>query len=164
MPQRGKCRLPAGSGLASRAETTPWDPGARDPPPAQQLLPTLAPLGKILESVRPCSCEQRLVHDLILLEAQTSDQADLPSVPLLKRCVCVGVPGSKGTDPLMLQPWASDLRCAAAPNLFPHSAGPAPCRKVAEAQARNRRGPPTAEPGRTPKGGVSLPYHLCLLY
>lgn len=105
MPQMGKCRLPAGSGLANRAETTPWDPGARDPPPAQQVLPTLAPLGKILESVRPCSCEQGLVHDLILLEAQSSDQADLPSVPPFKRCVCGGVPGSEGTDPLMLQPW-----------------------------------------------------------
>lgn len=51
--QTGKWRPPAGSGLAGwgGARTTPCDPQAGDPPPAQHGRLTLAPVGEFLEGV-----------------------------------------------------------------------------------------------------------------
>jgi hypothetical protein len=78
------CCSPGGSSPRDGAENTSRGQQARDPPPPQCFSLTLAPVKKILESIRHCSWEQDLVIDLIWLVAQTlepDDQADLPSVP-----------------------------------------------------------------------------------
>lgn len=112
-------------------------------PEPSKFFPTLAPLETVLESVRPCSCEQGPAHGLILPEAQTQTQASLHCQPPLKGCEG-GSLVLRPQNPMCSSPEVSALRYTCYSRCTPDPPralqGQLPTGRWQEAQARGQRG------------------------